>query len=161
MYLGSIAFDLMNSPEAESRDMAHSYSEQKPAYGKAVILDRGPDLDTMRFSFTFHRAYGDPKRQLSKLETACEKGQVLPLTYTNGDYPGDYVVKNVRRGEIKTDGVRNWISVSGDMELLRAPASSVLIRQEPKDRGDTVQIAESSPEGNAADVTLDNLTREG
>lgn len=159
LYLGTIAFDLMTAPSSESHEVSHVFSRIKPAYGAPLLQDRGADLDTIRLSFRLHRKYGDPQEKVGQLRDAAERGIVLPLVFANGDYPGDYVIERLVVTDVQTDGMRRWLMASGDIDLVRAPAASVLIRSEPKDRGDTVTIAETAPSGNGADVVLDNVRR--
>lgn len=96
-WLGNIRLELPAWPTALERGATHSYAEHQPVGRPPLLQSTGRNLVDFRLEGRLHRQFGTPPAEsLSALRAAVAAAEALPLVFGTGEYPGKFVVAELR-----------------------------------------------------------------
>lgn len=116
--LGNIQFEILTGPNDLSKTMESSIAEHALINGKPGIQNTGEKLDTVNCKIKLHHLIVDPEAEISKLNTARANGEILPFTFGNGFYHGDFVITSINITYSRCTSVGDIIEAEIDISLL-------------------------------------------
>lgn len=102
--LGSIEFEVLGHPTAQSERTTADYAEHARLQGKPILQWVGDGLDELSLEITLHASVGDPEAQLRELKLAMAAHEPLPYVLGSGDYRGIYLITALDVTTRKTEG---------------------------------------------------------
>ncbi|MDH4869807.1 hypothetical protein E8E91_03130 [Pseudomonas sp. BN515] len=115
--LGSIEFEILGHPSAQSERTTAEYAEHARLRGKPLLEWIGEGLDEVSLEITLHAAVGDPEAQLRRLKQAKSAHEPLPYVLGSGDYRGIYLITALDVTTRKTEGSGRLVAASLNLTL--------------------------------------------
>lgn len=115
--LGEIKFDVIPF-EGYEQSSSVNYVQCDTVSGKPALQFTGENLDEINIQLKFHADFCNPSEEIKKLNEAMRKGQSLPLIFANGDYVGNFVIKNTQKKITKTAADGTIILAEFSLSLL-------------------------------------------
>ena len=115
--LGDITFDILPYISNMDETTSSNYAEHAVIEGKPKLQYLGENLDEINISAKFHLSYCIPSTEIQKLKEAKSKHEALPLIYGNGEYVGKFVIVEIQKTSVQSDGFGNIIAIDAAIRL--------------------------------------------
>lgn len=123
--LGDIRFEGQKGFSKYDINKSVSYAEIPIVGGKPRLQRTGSNLDQLSLSFLLHFDFSDVKSDVSQLNDYKDGSDILPLVLGNGDFVGNFVIKEIKESVKKTDPFGNYIYTILDISLSEYPSPDV------------------------------------
>lgn len=115
--LGSISFEVINSPQRMRASYKYVFKELAVIRGKPVLQYIYTDLERISLEFMFHQEFTDPQVAEDALRAIADAHQIVPFVLGNGDHQGEFIITAIKRSDIwrADDGTAVAIQVHVDL----------------------------------------------
>ncbi len=116
--LGSIVFELLETPEALTQKDKWDYVEHKVLDEKSHLQKMGKSLQELTLKIKLSTAFGtDPQKMLSAIYENAEKEEPLSFILGDGMIIGKYVIQEITKEWKRTDNKGRLLSVELEIKL--------------------------------------------
>lgn len=115
--LGSVSFQVVNSPQRMRASYKYVFKELAVVRGKPVLQFIYNDLERICLEFMFHQDFTDPQVAEDALRAIADAHQIVPFVLGNGDHQGDFIITAIKRTDVwrADDGTAVAIQVRVDL----------------------------------------------
>jgi len=116
--LGSVRFELLETPESVRQRDKWDYVEHKVLDEKSHLQRMGKSLQELTLKIKLSTAFGtDPQKLLSAIYENAEKEEPLPFILGDGTIVGKFVIEEIAKEWKRTDNKGRLLSVELEVKL--------------------------------------------
>ena len=116
--LGTIRFELLETPESVRQRDKWDYVERKVLDEKSHLQKMGKSLQELTLKIKLSTSFGtDPKEMLSIIYENAKKEEPLPFILGDGTIVGKYVIEEITKEWKRTDNKGKLLSVELEIKL--------------------------------------------